>query len=238
MQGLAFKTVGIIGAMDVEVEFLTSKISDCQGYSFGILNFFAGKLFGLNVVIIKSGVGKVNAAICAQQLIDKFDCDCILNVGIAGAIAGNVNVGDIVLAEKAQYHDFDATAAGYEIGGIPNMPTSQFFADKNLIAAFEKAAQNCNGTYHVGTIASGDTFVANDEQKEQIYKNTSALCVEMEGAAIAHTCSANNVPFAIVRSISDGANDEAPLTYEENEKGASDKASEIVYEGLKLISEF
>lgn len=238
MHNEAFKTIGIIGAMDVEIEFLRSKISESIVNKFGLLEFYVGKLFDLNVVIVKSGIGKVNATICAQQLIDRFNCDCILNVGIAGAISEDVSVGEIVIANSAIYHDFDATAAGYDLGKIPDMPKSEFVSNKQLIQVFEHACQDCNVAFHTGVIASGDVFVANDFLKKKIWNSTHALCVEMEGAAIAHTCFVNNIPFATIRSISDGANDDASETYSQNEQNSSGIASEVVYVGLKLISEF
>lgn len=209
------KKLGIIGAMDEEVARLKEKMTQVRVTEQASLTFYEGALMGLPVVIVRSGIGKVNAAICAQQLIDRFETDCIVNTGIAGSLDAKINIGDIVLSTDALQHDMDAAAFGYEAGVIPRMDTSVFTADKSLrlLAAAVCREVNPDVAVHEGRIVTGDQFIAAKEKKEWLVSTFSGICTEMEGAAIAQTAHNNSVPFLIIRAISDKADDSASEDY-------------------------
>ena len=211
---------GIIGAMDSEVRELCDDLIGKEITEYAGLKFFTGLLCGKNVVIVKSGIGKVNAAMCAQALILKFGVTKVINTGIAGALAKGLGVFDFVISTSAVYHDFDTTAFGYKIGQVPGMP-EQFIADEKLsdlaLFAFEKTEFAKNHKAIKGIVASGDKFVSDSETRKSIQSNFNAACVEMEGCAIAHACYLNKIPFVIVRCMSDMADESVEQTYSFNE---------------------
>ena len=234
--------IGIIGAMDVEINIFCEEMEkngSLKKTECGNLVFNEGKLCGKNVVVVKSGIGKVNAALCAQRLILQFGVEKIINTGIAGAIQENLHIHDMVVSTDAVYHDMDATAFGYEPTEIPQMHTSAFDADEKMIAAAEKAfAQSESAKKYKlirGRIASGDQFISYAEQKEHIEEICSPACVEMEGAAIAHACFLNQVPFVILRCISDNADDSYEVTYSFNERIASEECASVVLKMLEFL---
>ncbi len=210
--------IGIIGAMQSEVEALFEQMSSKEKININNLTFYKGKLFDKDVVIVKCGIGKVNAALCTQLLILKFGVSKVINTGIAGATGEGLKIYDFVVSDSAVYHDFDVEFFGYKLGQVPGMP-EKFDADKALadaaVAAFEKS--ELNGAHKVvrGLIASGDQFISGGEKKQFIVSHFSPQCVEMEGCAIAHTCFANSVPFVIIRCMSDTADDSVKETYSE-----------------------
>lgn len=232
--------IGIIGAMDVEISILREEMQkngSLQKVESGNLIFNVGKIGGIDVVVVKSGVGKVNAALCAQRLILQFGVEAVINTGIAGAMEEGLHIHDMVVSTDAVYHDMDATAFGYEPTEIPQMHISSFDADEDLIAAAEKAfaeteSPNKNKLIR-GRVASGDQFVAFPELKNKISEICSPACVEMEGAAIAHACYVSNIPFVILRCISDNADDSYEITYSFNEQAASEECAHVV---MKLVS--
>lgn len=211
---------GIIGAMESEVKELAKGLQNKEAVEYAGLTFLCGFLCGKNVVIVKSGIGKVNAALCAQALILKFNVTKVINTGIAGALRSGLGVFDFVISSAAVYHDFDTTAFGYKAGQVPGMP-EKFDADQNLgelaLAAFEKTEFSKEHKAVKGLIASGDQFISDSKQKKNIQANFEPACVEMEGAAIAHTCFLNSVPFVIVRCMSDMADESVEQTYAFNE---------------------
>ena len=232
------KTVGIIGAMDCEVNKLKSKLQDLKEIKHGGLLINTGKLHGHNVIVVKSGVGKVNAALCTQYIIDKFEPDYIINTGIAGGIASGLQVGDIVAGSELVQYDFDVSAIGYAKGymctGInPDKPTV-FYSDKTLITEFEKAAKGSLNV-HIGVIASGDTFVSDKNKKKEIKETFNASAVEMEGCAIAQTATVNGVPFVIIRAISDLADDTAAQDHEFVETEMAELSSSAIEKLLEAI---
>lgn len=236
------KKIGIIGAMDVEISIFCNEMEkngSLKKTECGNLVFNEGNLCGKNVVVVKSGIGKVNAALCAQRLILQFGVEKIINTGIAGAIQENLHIHDMVVSTDAVYHDMDATAFGYEPTEIPQMHTSAFDADEKMIAAAEKAfAQSESAKKYKlirGRIASGDQFISYAEQKEHIEEICSPACVEMEGAAIAHACFLNQIPFVILRCISDNADDSYEVTYSFNEKIASEECASVVLKMLEFL---
>ncbi len=236
------KKIGIIGAMDVEISIFCDEMEkngSLKKTEFGNLVFNEGNLCGKNVVVVKSGIGKVNAALCAQRLILQFGVEKIINTGIAGAIQENLHIHDMVVSTDAVYHDMDATAFGYEPTEIPQMHTSAFDADEKMIKAAENAfAQSESAKKYKlirGRIASGDQFISYAEQKEHIEEICSPACVEMEGAAVAHACFLNQIPFVILRCISDNADDSYEVTYSFNEKIASEECAAVVLKMLEFL---
>ncbi len=209
-------TIGIIGAMEEEINNILEDMNVLTTKNALGLDFYLGKLndSAHNIVLVRSGIGKVNAALCAQVLIDLFAVDAVINVGVAGAIDRRVKIGDIVISTDAVHHDFDTTALGDEPGVISRMESSVFRADDALISAAERAVEAIGFPVHKGRIASGDQFVSDPEQKDRIGRLFAPLCCEMEGAAIAHACYLNMVPFVIIRAISDNAEEGSNVNYE------------------------
>lgn len=225
--------IGIIGAMQEEVEQIVAVMDVEREETKASMTFRAGKLSGKDVVIVVSGIGKVNAAICTQILVDDFKVDYVINTGIAGSLNAAIDIGDIVISNDVLHHDMDATNFGYPLGQVPRMDTLSFPADKHLIEVAQNVCAKVIpeiGT-HVGRIVSGDQFISDKATKERITKNFNGFCTEMEGASIAHTAYLNKVPFVIIRAISDKADDSASVDYPTFEKQA-------IANGVKLIKEF
>ena len=222
------KKLGIIGAMSVEVETLKSEMKNLTVTKKAGMEFYDGTLEDLPVVVVQCGVGKVNAAMCAQVLCDCFDVTHLVNTGIAGSLCAELDIGDLVISDDAMYHDFDAQNFGYEMGEVPGMGVLTFAADPAMIAYAQAAAEAVNpGHSRIGRVASGDLFVAERAAKERIIANTQALCTEMEGAAIAHVAFRNKVPFVILRAISDKADDSAEMDYPTFERIAAHRCAEV-----------
>lgn len=230
------KTIGIIGAMDEEVSILLELMDIKQTVNKASLEFNRGILEGKDVVLVKCGIGKVNAALCAQILISEFGVDAVVNTGVAGALNEELDVNDIVISTDAVEHDFDAKAYGYPQGTIPRMDTSVFKADDRLIeAAYNSSKDSIKNNVFKGRIATGDVFIASRELKDSIIKEFGAYCGEMEGGAIAHVCHTNNTPFVVIRAMSDKADDSANVTYEEFVIDAAHNSKEIVLNMLKSL---
>ncbi len=220
--------LGIIGAMTVEVESLVEKLADVRVARHTGSTYYEGKLEGLDVVVVQCGVGKVNAAMCAQILCDFYAVSHIVNTGIAGSLRAELDIGDLVVSRDAMYHDFDCCGFGYPMGKVPGMDVTAFPADEALMGYAYAAAESVNpGHTRVGRIASGDQFVCRKEQKERIIAVTGGLCTEMEGAAIAQTACRNGVPFVILRAISDKADDSAQMDYPTFEAIAAHRCAEV-----------
>ena len=233
------KTIGIIGAMDSEIAMFSKKLHNIQTVNKSGLTFFIGVIGEYKGVIVKSGVGKVNAALCTQILIDQFTPDYIVNTGIAGGIASGLSIGDVIIGIEFVQHDFDVTAFGHAKGYLcndenPAQPTV-FHADARLVYALENAAIRKLSSAHIrkGRIATGDIFVSSTERKREIRKEFNALAAEMEGAAIAQTAVINSIPFAAVRVVSDLANGEAADSYDLFEKKAADLSAFVIENLLK-----
>ena len=205
--------IGIIGAMEVEVENLKADLANLQVTHLAGLDFASGELGGVPVVVVRSGVGKVNAALCTQVLIDHFGVTHVINTGIAGSLDSRLEIGDFVVSVDACHHDMDLTPLGFEPGVIMAHPTSFFVADEGLRAAAVRAIEAQGGRVIEGRIASGDQFVASAEQKTRILSTVGGACCEMEGAAIAHVCVSNSVPYVVIRAISDNANGDSPADF-------------------------
>ena len=206
--------LGIIGAMDVEVATLKGKMEHVTVSNHAGSVYFAGTLEGCPAVVVQCGVGKVNAAICAQILINLYGVTHIVNTGIAGSLCADLDIGDLVISRDAIHHDFDLRFWDRPIGQVPGMDVTAFPADEKLMEqAFAAAEAENPGHTKIGRVASGDQFICSKEQKETIIANTAALCAEMEGASIAHTAYRNGIPFVIIRAISDKADDSADMDY-------------------------
>lgn len=214
--------IGIIGAMDEEVEQIVSAMELTRQETKASMTFNAGKLSGRDVVIVQSGIGKVNAAVCTQILVDDFNVDYVINTGIAGSLKAEIDIADVVISSDVLHHDMDATGFGYPLGQIPRMDTLSFAADDRLIKLAEEACAKVipQVGVHVGRVVSGDQFISDKAVKDRISKNFEGFCTEMEGAAIAQTASLNGVPFVILRAISDKADDSATMDYPAFEKQA------------------
>ncbi len=236
---MAEKKIGIIGAMEVEVQALRSLLNGAQEHVAGGLTFTEGLLDGVQVVIVRSGVGKVNAALCAQRLILQFGVTHIINTGIAGALASGLKVLDFVASTDALYHDMNAVGFGYKMTEIPQMDCSDFPANTAMLEAAEKAFASlpeAEGHKLIkGRIATGDQFISDKALKQQIKADCNPACVEMEGTAIAHACYLNKVPFVIIRCMSDMADDIGENTYSFNEKTAANLSASLV---RKMLGSF
>ena len=231
------KTIGIIGAMEVEVAILKEKMEDVRIIKKASMDFYEGILAGKKVVVVRSGIGKVNAGICAQILADVFSVDAIINTGIAGSLNKNINIGDIVLSTDVVQHDMDATGFGYRKGQIPQMPVFFFNADDNLRRLAAEVCKEVNPDIQVfeGRIASGDQFVCDQDVKNRIVSEFSAYATEMEGAAIGQAAYLNEIPFLVVRAISDKADGSAQMDYSEFEKEAVDHSVRLTLNMLARI---
>ena len=229
--------IGIIGAMEVEVESLKSAMAVKRTISKASMDFFEGTIGSTEVVVVRSGICKVNAGICVQILVDTFGVTHVLNTGVAGSLDAKINIGDIVLSTDAAYHDVDATVFGYKKGEIPQMGVLSFPADKELIekakAAIKTAAPDL-GVFE-GRVCSGDQFISDKAVKDRIIEELGGMCCEMEGAGIAQACFLNKIPFVIIRAISDKADGSDVMDYPEFEKKAAKDCAALVMEMMKTM---
>lgn len=207
--------LGIIGAMDEEVAKLKEQMSDVIVDVTAGMEFYHGLLMGKEVVVVRSGIGKVNAAMCTQILADRYQVSGIINTGIAGSLKNEINIGDIVLSSDTVQHDMDATGFGYPMGQIPRVDTFAFAADPGLLQLAKECCEEVNSDIkvYIGRVVSGDQFVSDKTKKEWLSQTFEGYCTEMEGAAIAQAAYLNQIPFLIVRAISDKADDSATEDY-------------------------
>ncbi len=216
------KKIGVIGAMEEEVLALREKLMDVRQLQKASMDFYSGTLNGKEVVIVRSGIGKVNAGICTQILADVYQVDAVINTGIAGSLKTEINIGDVVISTDTLQHDMDATGFGYEPGVIPRMETSCFPADPELLKQAEAACREAVPRIQVftGRVVSGDQFISDKKVKERIVRQFGGMCTEMEGAAIAQAAWLNGIPFVVIRAISDKADDSATMDYPTFERQA------------------
>lgn len=231
------KKIGIIGAMDEEVQRLKDMMKNVSITRIASMDFYEGTFDGTPVVVVRSGIGKVNAAICTQILEDRFGIDLVINTGVAGALKTGINIADIVLSTDALQHDLDATGFGYKVGEIPQMEKSVFEADKNLVELAEKVCREVLPSVgvHKGRVVSGDQFISDTEKKEWLVKTFDGCCAEMEGAAIAHAAYLNHLPFLIIRAISDNADHSAEMAFNEFEAIAIDNLVKLLTELIRRM---
>jgi adenosylhomocysteine nucleosidase len=221
--------VGIIGAMDEEVDLLRSKLEEREDTNLAGSEFYQGKIDSLEVVLLKSGIGKVNAALGTALLIEKFNPDVIINTGSAGGFLKDLNVGDVVISTEVRHHDVDVTIFGYEYGQVPRMP-AYFAPDDKLVSVAAKSAEKINGIQVVkGLIASGDSFMNDPERVEFIRTKLPDLyAAEMEAAAIAQVAYQFEIPFVIVRSLSDIAGKESNISFDQFLETAAKNSAELI----------
>lgn len=231
------KKVGIIGAMDLEVEELKEKMTVANITKKANMEFFEGSLNGAEVVIVKCGIGKINAALCVQILADVFAVTHIINTGVAGSLNAKLDIGDILISKDALHHDMDVTIFGYALGEVPQMGFREFKADENLIALAKASCEKVNPDLHtlVGRVVSGDQFISSKEVKERLISTFQGDCAEMEGASIAHGAYLNGIPFVIIRAISDKADDSAEMDYPTFEREAAKHSARLVEDLVAAI---
>lgn len=225
------KNIGIMGAMDLEIEMIEKNMECVKIENIAGFKYYVGKVGNRNIVLTCCGVGKVNAACCTQILIDKFKVDAIINTGIAGGLNGDVKVCDLVISDNVTHHDVKKAQM------LRCFPFKEYFeSDRKLI---ELAVEACklntdeNWNYHIGRIVSGENFVSDNVLKNNIINEYSPHCVEMEGAAIGHVAYLNNIPFVVIRCISDNADDDAQMSYDDFETIAANKSATVVINIIK-----
>ena len=230
-------TVGIIGAMEIEVETLKKHMKIRRTVNKAHMEFCEGVLGGKEVVVVRSGIGKVNAAVCTQILVDDFGVEGVINTGIAGSLKAEINIGDLVLSTDVLHHDMDATGFGYPLGQIPQMDIFSFKADEKMRKLAKEICERVNPDIKVfeGRIVSGDQFISDKSVKNRIVENFGGYCTEMEGAAIAQTAYLNHIPFLIIRAISDKADDSAVMDYPIFEKKAAEHSFRLTKNFVKEI---
>lgn len=214
--------IGIIGAMEEEVAHLKEAMQVEETVERAAMTFVKGKLDGKDVVVVRSGIGKVNAGICAQILADLFEVDTLINTGVAGSLDAALDIGDIVISTDAVQHDMDVSALGDPVGQIPRMDTFAFPADERLVQLAVQANEEANPDIHTftGRVVSGDQFVSDGAVKERLVTQFQAKCTEMEGAAIAQAAYLNKISCVIIRAISDKADNSSTMDYAAFEKQA------------------
>lgn len=229
--------IGIIGAMELEVEELKSNMNMERIVEKASMKFFEGTLNSANVVVVQCGIGKVNAGMCVQILADCFNVTHIINTGVAGSLNADLDIGDILISTEAVYHDMDVTPLGYEIGQVPGIDVKCFPADRAMINAAKASCEKVNTDINVmtGRVASGDQFIASKDAKNKIISEVEGYCAEMEGAAIAHAAYLNKIPFVVIRAISDKADNSAEMDYPTFEKAAAGHCAALVMDFIQKL---
>lgn len=226
--------IGIIGAMNVEVQELISSMANITEENISSTVYYEGTLQNKNIVVAKCGVGKVHAAVCAQTMILKYKPDIIINTGVAGSLNSKLDIGDLVISDNVVQHDMDTSGLGDPIGFISGMNLIYIPCSKNLMEKLERSAKTIEDTNaFIGTIASGDQFICSQGKKDHIVKHFNALCTEMEGAAIGQVCYLNNTDFCIIRAISDKADGSAHMDFPSFIKIATRKSTQMINTFLK-----
>jgi len=230
--------IGIIGAMDQEIALLKNTMEIEAVEEKAGMKFFLGTLEGRPTALVRSGIGKVNAAVCAEILAEVYHIDRLINTGIAGSLSPAIDICDIVVSTDAMQHDVDVTGFGHLPGEIPQMECSTFTADPALIRLAERVCREVLPEIgvHAGRIVSGDQFIQDHAKKKWLAETFGAVCCEMEGAAIAQAAYLNRIPFVILRAISDKADDSAAMAYDQFEKEAIANSVKLMHGMLREIS--
>ena len=231
------KKIGIIGAMDLEVDALKAKLTDVKVTTRARMDFWEGKLSGADVVIVRCGIGKINAAVCLQILVDLFAVTHVINTGVAGSLNAELDIGDILISKDAVHHDVDAQIFGYAPGEVPRMGVREFPADEAMANLAVETCKEVNPEIKVrlGRVVSGDQFISDDAVKERLIAVFQGDCTEMEGASIAQGAYLNDIPFLVVRAISDKADGSAEMDYPAFEREAALHSAKLVE---ALVAEF
>lgn len=222
--------IGIIGAMELEVDTLKAHMAVTGQTTRAGMIFFEGTLGQTQVVVVRCGIGKVNAAICVQILADLYGVTHVINTGVAGSLNAALDIGDIVISRDVIHHDMDVRVFGYALGQVPQLDTLAFPGDETLIRLALNSCEEANPGLHtaVGRVISGDQFISGKAVKEKLIAEFQADCTEMEGAAIAHTAYLNGLPFVVIRAISDKADDSAEMDYPTFEREAAGHCARLV----------
>lgn len=227
--------IGIIAAMPEELVHLTQNLDRTQEVQVLGNTYYTGTVGKTEVVLVQSGIGKVMSAMSVAVLADHFQVEAIINTGSAGAVAEGIAVGDVVIADKLTYHDVDVTAFGYAYGQMAQQPL-YFESDKNFVAKIQESLSQLNQKWHLGLIATGDSFVAGNDKIEAIKSHfPEVLAVEMEGAAIAQAAQALGLPFLVIRAMSDNANHEASISFDEFIIEAGRRSAQVLLAFLKAM---
>ena len=223
--------------MELEVEALKEQMDVKNIVEKASMKLYEGTLRGKDVVIVQCGIGKVNAGICVQILADLFQVDAVINTGVAGSLRAEINIGDIVVSTDACEHDMDVTALGYKQGIIPQMKESFFKADRQLVEAAIEVCREVNPDINVyeGRVLSGDQFISGEEIKNKLIDLFDGCCTEMAGAAIAHAAFLNEIPYVVIRAISDKADGSAHMDYPEFERAAAAHSAKLVENLVKRL---
>lgn len=229
------EVIGIIGAMDEEIKLLLEHMENKRITAKAGIDYYEGNILDRPVVLCKSGVGKVNAAVTTQILLDAFGVSRVLFTGVAGAVHPALDIGDIVISSLCIQHDMDATALGYPRGVIPYQEVSAFAADSGLVALAEQACNDLKQNYITGIVLSGDQFIASREAVYGLREQLNGACAEMEGAAVAQVCHMNRTPFVIIRSMSDKADGSAHVNYRDFTVTAAQRSHAILECMLKAL---
>lgn len=233
---MSFQTIGIIGAMQEEIELLQEQLQEPALEQYAGMTFYSGLLHGRRVVCVRSGVGKVNAAVCTEALIARFGAEAVLFTGVAGALDPSLEIGDMVISSSCMQHDMDATPLGFARGEIPFQEVYDFPSDPKLIGLAEQACESVHaGRFRVGKVLSGDQFIADRDFVKWLHEALNGTCVEMEGAAVAQVCHLHGVPHVIIRSMSDRADGSAHVNFEEFKGQAAQKSMAIVNEIIRNL---
>lgn len=237
MQG-GRRMLGIIGAMDEEVAKIKEEMTEVQVTSVAGMDFYEGKISGKEAVVVRSGIGKVNAGMCTQILADRFHVDAVINTGIAGSLRNEINIGDIVISTDTVQHDMDASGFGYKKGQIPRVDTFAFQADEVLgtLALVCNEKVNPDIRAFKGRVVSGDQFISDREKKNWLAEEFGGSCTEMEGAAIGQAAYLNHIPYLVIRAISDKADDSAGMDYAEFEAQAIRHSVNLILEMAGRLS--
>jgi adenosylhomocysteine nucleosidase len=232
---MSFNKIGIIGAMAEEIELLHEHVNIASQVTKAGITYYEGTFHDKAIIYCKSGVGKVNAAVCTQILLD-LGADCVLFTGVAGAVDPQLNIGDIVVSTSCVQHDMDCSPLGFARGTIPFHPRSEFPADERLIELASAASERLfAGRSLKGKVLSGDQFIASRETVKLLHETLDGACAEMEGASVAQVCDMNETPFVIIRSMSDKADGSAHVNFSEFTVTASNNSYQIIDDIVKHI---
>lgn len=229
--------IGIIGAMDLEVSTLKSHMTDVQIVKKAGMEFHEGTLNGVSAVVVRCGIGKVNAALCVQILADAFQVTHVINTGVAGSLNADLDIGDILISKDALHHDMDVTIFGYQLGEVPQMGRLEFPADARMMEVAKSSCEKvCNDVHAIyGRVVSGDQFISDSVVKDRLIQVFHGDCAEMEGASIAHGAYLNQIPFVIIRAISDKADGSAEMDYPLFENAAAERSAKLVEDMIQYL---
>ena len=229
------KTIGVIGAMKAETNALKAALQDAVTETVSGVDFVKGRFGNTELVVAQCGVGKVFAALCTQTMIQRYQPDCVMNIGVGGSLSEQLNIADVGIARAVVQHDLDTTAFGDPPGLVWGINVVEFPSDPALVQGLEAAAASLGVHTQVGVIASGDVFVSDAETKRRLVDTFSAIVCEMEGGAIAHVCYVNQVPFCVLRAVSDNGDEHAERNYSNALEMASDVALNVTMAYLKTL---